>query len=395
MQGNLIAKKVITSKLNIPTEYIIYAPYFLLGIVSVMTWHFNKSQLSILSLFLIFSLFFVNLYYNNPSKIVSRDNGGLFFQFLSILSVLNITYLYYGSNRGLITRNGLLKLIVILGEIPILSYSLKYYSTEISNVISKYPVFFSKLPILNTALLPTAVFILFSLMIVMVPPKDNKITPSAYILIMSIVFFSLNFKSPWNNKGYLFIVPLNYLMIAFSMILAFYTQMWGRVFNDELTGLFNRRALDETLPKMGATYALTMIDIDHFKKFNDTYGHQAGDEVLQFVAKKLKNCKTGTTFRYGGEEFCILFNGKNGESIISEVDAIRRDIEGSSLILANAKKSKKKGKRVSVTISAGIASSSQFITNPNDVIKLADGALYRAKKKGRNRVEIEKRKTLR
>jgi diguanylate cyclase (GGDEF)-like protein len=138
-----------------------------------------------------------------------------------------------------------------------------------------------------------------------------------------------------------------------------------------------------------------MIDIDHFKKFNDTYGHQAGDEVLQFVAKKFQTCKTGTTYRYGGEEFCIIFNGKNGEQIISEVDTIRRNIEGSSLILSNAKNPKKKGKRVSVTISAGVASSSQFISNPADVIKLSDGALYRAKKKGRNRVEIEKRKTLR
>jgi GGDEF domain-containing protein len=80
-------------------------------------------------------------------------------------------------------------------------------------------------------------------------------------------------------------------------------------FVDALSGLPNRRALDETLARLSGEYAIAMVDIDHFKQFNDSHGHDAGDRVLQAVAQQLRRTHSGRAFRYGGEEFCLLFTG--------------------------------------------------------------------------------------
>src|SRR4029077_7824091 len=80
-------------------------------------------------------------------------------------------------------------------------------------------------------------------------------------------------------------------------------------FVDALTGLPNRRALDEALARLSGDYALAMVDVDHFKQFNDTHGHDAGDRVLRSVAQQLRATRGGQAFRYGGEEFCLLFTG--------------------------------------------------------------------------------------
>ncbi len=78
-------------------------------------------------------------------------------------------------------------------------------------------------------------------------------------------------------------------------------------FVDALSGLRNRRALDEAMEKLSGRYAIAMVDIDHFKSFNDTHGHAAGDVVLREVAARLRRHAGGSPYRYGGEEFCIVF----------------------------------------------------------------------------------------
>lgn len=82
---------------------------------------------------------------------------------------------------------------------------------------------------------------------------------------------------------------------------------WRLAFLDALTGLPNRRALDETLARLSGDYALAMVDVDHFKQFNDKHGHDAGDRVLAAVARSLAQTRTAQAFRFGGEEFCLLF----------------------------------------------------------------------------------------
>lgn len=184
--------------------------------------------------------------------------------------------------------------------------------------------------------------------------------------------------------------------IALLMCLyAVLQESWRMAYLDELTELPGRRALREKLQKIGGTYAVSMLDVDHFKKFNDNYGHDAGDAVLRMIAAQLKKVTGGgAAFRYGGEEFTIVFNGKSAEEVIPHLDALRESIATTPFVVnrasrrSNDRKSNNKtikARSVQVTISVGVADSSTPGL-PWDVLKRADKALYKAKSKGRNRV---------
>jgi diguanylate cyclase (GGDEF)-like protein len=167
---------------------------------------------------------------------------------------------------------------------------------------------------------------------------------------------------------------------------------------DELTGLPGRRALSEALQALGEQYAVAMVDVDHFKKFNDKFGHKAGDQVLRMVASKLEQVSGGgRAFRYGGEEFTVLFLDKEVEDALPHLEAVRETIESSRFILRGRERRRKKfgkfrrarppRKRVSITVSIGVATPNSPTKTPEQVIQAADEALYRAKKAGRNKVK--------
>ena len=160
-----------------------------------------------------------------------------------------------------------------------------------------------------------------------------------------------------------------------------------------LPALHNRKALDKKLRELydefrekGTIFSAMMVDIDFFKKFNDTYGHKIGDEVLHIVGSTLKESVKGKDFaaRYGGEEFIVLLPDTilSNASIVGE--QIREALSGKSLKL------KKTGQKIeNITASFGVSQ-----IHPNDtidaVIERADKALYHAKDSGRNTVKTEK-----
>ncbi|MDX1282083.1 GGDEF domain-containing protein [Shewanella colwelliana] len=158
------------------------------------------------------------------------------------------------------------------------------------------------------------------------------------------------------------------------------------VYHDALTGVFNRRAFDQDIDGMLAQApegcCLILIDIDHFKKFNDTYGHQLGDSVLKAVAKRLnESCRDGTKiYRYGGEEFAILIPNSHKRKARHLADAMRRSLEKVTL------KDRRKDQRIdNITASFGV---SEWQTGDSAVtlIERSDAFLYEAKRLGRNRV---------
>lgn len=170
-------------------------------------------------------------------------------------------------------------------------------------------------------------------------------------------------------------------------------------FRDELTGLPSRRALNERLRALGRCYTVAMVDVDHFKNFNDTYGHDVGDQVLKMVGSHIARVGgSGKAYRFGGEEFTILFPGKQIDDTIVRLEAVRRAIADYTMTLRapGRPQQTRSGKRrrgarpaenaVSVTISIGVAERSERLATPERVIKAADQALYRAKNKGRNQV---------
>lgn len=171
--------------------------------------------------------------------------------------------------------------------------------------------------------------------------------------------------------------------------------------HDELTGLPGRRALKELMSQLGSRYAVAMCDVDHFKTFNDTYGHDAGDQVLQFIASKMSEVGGGArAFRYGGEEFTVVFPGRSALEAHPFVVSLRGAIATSSFILRGPRDGERRAKRateleprtsVTITISAGVAENSKELSTPELVLKAADGALYRAKESGRDCVRLAER----
>ncbi len=168
-------------------------------------------------------------------------------------------------------------------------------------------------------------------------------------------------------------------------------------FSDELTGLPSRRALSDALMRLPERYTIAMIDIDHFKKLNDEFGHAAGDQVLRMIGSTLTRTEGGgRPFRYGGEEFAVLFPGKAADEALPYLEDLREAIEASSFTLRGRDRPKVRpdkpirstGRRrtLAITVSIGVAESDESVVEPDEVIRAADQALYEAKRTGRNRI---------
>jgi diguanylate cyclase (GGDEF)-like protein len=170
---------------------------------------------------------------------------------------------------------------------------------------------------------------------------------------------------------------------------ALYDKVQRLSITDGLTGLFVHRhfqaRLDEEL-KRAERYkeplSLLMLDIDFFKKFNDSYGHLAGDAVLKRVASLLKDSMENADVpsRYGGEEFCVIFPKQEKKDAIIKAEKIRLAIEGDVL--------RYEGKELKVTVSMGLAAFPIDVMTKKGLIDKADQALYKAKQEGRNRLII-------
>ncbi|KAF1061148.1 MAG: Diguanylate cyclase VdcA [Pseudomonas citronellolis] len=178
-------------------------------------------------------------------------------------------------------------------------------------------------------------------------------------------------------------------------------EAYQMAFRDELTGLPGRRALNERLQRLGQQYVLAMVDVDHFKKFNDTHGHDVGDQVLRLVASHLRRTGGGgKAYRYGGEEFTLVFAGKTVEQCLPYLDAVRQAIADYAMHLRDrgnrpdndrhgrTRRGPSSAQSVTVNISIGVAEREAGQRTPEEVIKAADRALYAAKSAGRNRVSV-------
>jgi diguanylate cyclase (GGDEF)-like protein len=185
-------------------------------------------------------------------------------------------------------------------------------------------------------------------------------------------------------------------------------------YHDELTTLPSRRAFNDALLRLKSPYSIAVVDIDHFKRFNDTYGHDTGDQVLRLVAANLGRVTGGgQAYRCGGEEFNIVFPGKTTAEVLPHLEKLRETVGKAEFRMRaddrrqvprgpdrrNKRARIRKGDAIrrlaegkpssalSVTISIGVATAATERSSPETVLESADKALYRAKANGRNRVE--------
>jgi diguanylate cyclase (GGDEF)-like protein len=235
--------------------------------------------------------------------------------------------------------------------------------------------------------------------------QTRKPLEPGFLWSLIAVFLWLEF-SPTGKMADAYVATAG-LILAASLIETSYVL----AYHDELTGIPGRRAFNEALLSLDQQYAIAIVDIDHFKSFNDTYGHETGDQVLRMVASRLAEVGGGgRAFRCGGEEFAILFKSTSARDAFERLDALRKTIQNSvfrfrgserrSEARAGESERRKPGRKksgevlqrpaadLSVNVSIGVAEPSTRHRQPEQVIQAADQALYRAKHNGRNRVEL-------
>ena len=235
--------------------------------------------------------------------------------------------------------------------------------------------------------------------------QTRKPVETGFFWSLLAVFLWLDF-APVGNAADAYVATAG-LILAASLIETSYVL----AYHDELTGIRGRRAFNEALLSLDQQYTIAIVDIDHFKHFNDTYGHDTGDQVLRMVASRLADVGGGgQAFRCGGEEFAILFRNVSAKDASERLDALRRTIQNSVFRFRGSERRnearggeserRKPGRKkasaiplrpaddLSVTVSIGVAEPSTRYRQPEQVIHAADQALYRAKHNGRNRVEL-------
>ena len=239
----------------------------------------------------------------------------------------------------------------------------------------------------------------------------RKPVESALLWTLSAFFLSLRFAI---NQRLATLYAATAACILFASVIE---SSYLLAYHDELTTLPSRRAFNDAMQRLQVPYSIAVVDIDHFKKFNDTYGHDTGDQVLRLVASNLARLTGGgRAYRCGGEEFNIVFPGKNTADVLDHLERLRENIQASEFRMrgndrrlaprgpdrrTNRARRTTKGQAIrdlaqppvqalastSVTVSIGVASSGKKAIRSRCGAATADKALYRAKANGRNRVE--------
>ena len=358
-----------------------YSSYVILGLGIILSIRFNQGRVFLIILLLTLSQLFLN-YYSELSISITTYSQVLY-PLMCMLIPLNIVIISHLKEKGIFSLWGKIRISLILIELFVIYKIAMSNNSSIQKVLNYQ---FINLPLEKTIMNQTALLIFFFTLIFLIIKAyvKNSVFEVRLVGVIISIFTALFFI---NDKiSFSIFLSAAGLMLIISII----EDSYSMAYLDELTGIPSRRALRENLMKLGNKYVIAMIDIDFFKKFNDKYGHDVGDDVLKLVASNLVQVTGGgKAFRYGGEEFTILFPGKSINDVIPHLENLREQVSKSGYTRKPSKAQSSKSKRENssqlfVNISIGVCEKNSKYKDPNDVIKGADKALYRAKKKGRN-----------
>jgi diguanylate cyclase (GGDEF)-like protein len=309
----------------------------------------------------------------------------------ALLLPLNMLVLSLVSERGIFTPRGMARLAFIMIQ-PFLAGIIAARNPERYVELLGYEILPWKfLHVLRMPQIPAMACLVSLAVITLMYIRNRSAKESGFFWGTGVIFIALACADNRLQMGFYFATA------SFILLVSVIEVSHAMAFRDELTGLPARRALKEDLLKLGSEYCLAMLDIDHFKKFNDKHGHDVGDQVLRMVASRLAQVTGGgKAFRYGGEEFTVIFSGRHADDALVHLEDLRKEVAHAEFTIRSRMRPKRKPKtsrrrksahpRVSVTISIGAAWPNVCTKTPSDVLKDADKALYRAKKQGRNRV---------
>ena len=373
-------------------QFFSWLPYVTLCAVFVLCLYYNQARLFTAALALLVSYYLIR---TELQVALTVPHAVLIYSMLSIALPVTLLLLMLLPARGLRNLYGALLAAIVPLQLAVGLWLIYYFSaTTTALFINTYmPV----KPVSGYVLSITgsACFCIAFLAGVVLLIKRNSEDMAALLAVLLFCFVTLAF---FKQMG---ISTIMFSAAGISLIISLLRNSYDMVYRDDLTGLLGRRALNERLKGLAGNYVIAMMDVDHFKKINDIYGHDIGDEVLNMVGKHIAAVQGGgTAYRYGGEEFCIVFAGKNIQQCKPLLEEIRLKLSNYNMALRDNKQrqlpkikaeqrggrraSNRDGKTVSVTISIGVAEQDKLHNRSEYVLKAADSALYKAKKNGRN-----------
>ncbi len=358
-------------------------PYAVFGAAALLAWRFHRSRVvaAVLALAAVEWLLRLDA---GPTAQLARTSATLLLP--PVLAALALT-----RDRGVLTTRGLTQLAMVLVPTPLVALLLRSQGGATTLALQGElvgPAFNVWAAMPDPELLVYAVAITVAAGVAVYRQKTVE-TGFLWAVVAACLALTAASGSP---------VSTVYLMAA-GLVLGLSVMETGyrMAYRDELTGLPSRRALPDALAALRNRYSIAMVDIDHFKKFNDSHGHDIGDQVLRMVAVKLARISGGgRAYRYGGEEFAVVFPGKSRDDVMPDLEKLRSTIEDTTFTVrgrnrrrAKPKNGKRKSagtKKLTVTVSIGVAERNGRYTTPEKVLKAADKALYKAKRAGRNQV---------
>ena len=366
-----------------------YLPFITFLIGMGLSWIFHHSRE--FNLFLLFTIIYIALskYIWNPELKVDSQLA-----YLLLVTLIPINYLlnFLLKERGILNQFGIRRFVFLAIQLYCIAWLLEHPYPPVKEFLTfthlKYNIL--KLTSITQPLL--AAIIITGLILVFRLLQTSSILVSGILSSLISITTALHFyQQP--QLATLFIILAGLLIIISITINAY-----SLAYLDELTNLPSRRAMVQNISTLGKKYCIAMVDVDHFKKFNDKYGHDIGDQVLKKLASQLRQVRGGKAFRYGGEEFTVIFPNKNLHEARMFCNELCKNVENSPFMLRNKKRPKTKKDNtkkkqpnaipLTITISIGIAERTADLITADDVIKQADKALYKAKNNGRNQVAV-------
>jgi len=367
----------------VPLSTLFAAFLFLSAAALLLAWRFHRDSAFFSILVIVGAWLAVSLV---PIPNGVRSLQGIP-QFLTVLVTIDIIFFFLFEDRGLFSIYGLVRLLFVAIQVVGLTLLFKSGNPGLAGEWFEHLwhgiTTAGDMPLILVSIGLAILFIKFLRI-------RSPLSAGGFWSLIT-AFFML---SATHSR---FLTAFWALLTVGVLVVAIVEQSFQLAYHDELTGLPGRRALNEFLAATSGPLTALMVDIDYFKRFNDRYGHDVGDQVLKLVASRLAGVRGGKAYRYGGEEFVMVFPGKSLDEVQEKAEEAREAVKQAEFVLRHPWKRRKagpkkrnggsiSGKKLSVTVSIGIAETNRKNPSPDAVIKAADKALYRAKRAGRNRV---------
>jgi len=395
--GLLLASAVALTRFPVlppsASQVFLWLPYAVFAIGALLSLRFNRSRvlMAMVSLAVVYAAVLFHVFQQTGNS----DAAATILAAIALLLPMNLAVFSMMQEKGITSFEGGMCLGLIGVQLVVVALLCRPELADVAALL-RQPLLHWKLLDRLHVFQPALIAFTAALAVLVVRyiwyPKPLE---GGFFWALVTAFLALNSVSQGRAPG------LYFTTAGLILVVALIEMSYHMAFLDELTGLPGRRAFNEASLKLGDSYAVAMVDVDHFKKFNDTHGHECGDQVLRLVASRLADVGGGgQVFRYGGEEFAVIFPGKTTKQTIVHLEELRQQIadaeftvRGNERRKSNKTRRGKTGKnnasskKVQVTVSIGVGGHSPRNASFDQVVRAADKALYRAKDAGRNCVQ--------